>query len=54
LIEAGPNTPPFFRGGLLVDLEEVLGRKVEVVEERALMDLAAAAEAAQRGEDDKM
>ena len=28
LIEAGPCTPPWFPGGLLVDLEEVLGRRV--------------------------
>lgn len=36
LIEAGPNTTPFFPGGLIADLEDALGRKVDVVEEQAL------------------
>ena len=36
LIEAGPNTTPFFPGGLVVDLEETLGRKVDVVEVQGL------------------
>jgi uncharacterized protein len=36
LIEAGPDTTPFFPGGLIADLEEELGRKVDVVEEQAL------------------
>ena len=31
LIEAGPGTPPWFPGGLLVDLEEELGRRIELV-----------------------
>ena len=39
LIEAGPYTTPFFPGGLIADLEEVLGRKVDVVEEEALHHL---------------
>src|SRR5205807_1935846 len=39
LIEAGPNTTPFFPGGLIADLEEELGRKVDVVEEEALHHL---------------
>jgi predicted nucleotidyltransferase len=33
LIEAGPRTPPWFPGGLLVDLEEELGGRVDVAEE---------------------
>ena len=36
LIEAGPDTSPFFPGGLIADLEEALGRKVDVVEDAAL------------------
>lgn len=36
LIEAGPSTSAFFPGGLVADLEEVLGRKVEVVEAAGL------------------
>jgi hypothetical protein len=36
LIEAGPQTTPFFPGGLIADLEEALGRKVDVVENSAL------------------
>jgi hypothetical protein len=36
LIEAGPRTPPWFPGGLLVDLEEELGRRVDVAEEGSL------------------
>ena len=36
LIDAGPQTPPWFPGGLLVDLEEELGRKVDIAEESAL------------------
>ena len=39
LIEAGPLTPPWFPGGLLVDLEDVLGRRVDVAEERTLHPL---------------
>src|SRR5664279_6201463 len=39
LIEAGPRTPPWFPGGLLVDLEEALGRKVDVAEESSLHPL---------------
>ena len=39
LIEAGPQTPPWFPGGLLVDLEEELGRKVDVAEEKTLHPL---------------
>lgn len=36
LVEAGPNTPPWFPGGLLADLEEELGRKVDIAEESTL------------------
>jgi predicted nucleotidyltransferase len=39
LVEAGPNTSAFFPGGLLIDLEEALQRKVEVVEEQGLHHL---------------
>jgi predicted nucleotidyltransferase len=39
LIEAGPQTPPWFPGGLLVDLEEELGRRVDVAEESTLHPL---------------
>lgn len=36
LIEAGPRTPPWFPGGLLADLEEELGRRVDIAEESTL------------------
>ena len=36
LIEVGPQTPPWFPGGLLFDLEAELGCKVDVAEEGAL------------------
>lgn len=36
LIEAGPRRTPWFPGGLLADLEEELGRKVDIVEENGL------------------
>ncbi len=36
LIEAGPTRTPFFPGGLLADLEDELGRRVDVVEENGL------------------
>ena len=36
LIEAGPRRAPFFPGGLLADLEGVIGRRVDVVEEKGL------------------
>jgi predicted nucleotidyltransferase len=39
LIEAGPHTPPWFPGGLLVDLEEELGRRVDIAEESTLHPL---------------
>ena len=36
LIEAGPDTTPFFPGGLITDLEEALDRRVDIVEEQGL------------------
>ena len=36
LIEAGPSTSSWFPGGLIADLEDALGRRVEIVTERAL------------------
>jgi predicted nucleotidyltransferase len=39
LIDAGPHTPPWFPGGLLVDLEEELGRRVDIAEECTLHPL---------------
>jgi uncharacterized protein len=31
LVEAGPETTPWFPGGIVADLEEALGRRVDVV-----------------------
>ena len=39
LIEAGPARTPFFPGGFLADLEDELGRPVDVAEECALHKL---------------
>jgi uncharacterized protein len=36
LIDAGPNRTPFFPGGLVRDLESLLGRPVDVVTEKGL------------------
>ncbi len=36
LVEVGDNHSPFFPGGLLVDLEDLLGRKVDIITEDAL------------------
>jgi predicted nucleotidyltransferase len=36
LIETGPVTSSWFPAGLILDLEQLLGRRVEVVTERAL------------------
>jgi len=36
LVDVGPERTPFFPGGLLADLEELLGCKVEVVTENGL------------------
>jgi predicted nucleotidyltransferase len=35
LVEAGATTSPWFPAGLVLDLEELLGRHVEVVTEKA-------------------
>jgi len=32
LVEAGENTSPFFPGGLLADLQDILGCRVDVAE----------------------
>jgi predicted nucleotidyltransferase len=37
LVDAGPVTSPWFPGGLVMDLEGLLGRRVDVVTERGLM-----------------
>ncbi|OGR87538.1 MAG: DNA polymerase subunit beta [Elusimicrobia bacterium RIFCSPLOWO2_01_FULL_60_11] len=31
LVDVGPNPSPFFPGGLLTDLESLLGKKVDIV-----------------------
>ena len=36
LIDAGPTTSSWFPAGLILDLEEILGRRVEIVTEKAL------------------
>ncbi len=36
LVDVGPDPSPFFPGGLLADLEELLGRRVGVLTENAL------------------
>jgi hypothetical protein len=36
LIEKGPTTSPWFPAGLVLELEESLGRRVDVVTEKAL------------------
>ena len=39
LVDVGPNPSPWFPGGLVVDLQELLGMPVQVVTERGLNDL---------------
>ncbi len=39
LVEVGPNHSFFFPGGLVADLEDLLGRRVEVVEPEGLHPL---------------
>jgi uncharacterized protein len=39
LIDVGADTGPWFPGGLVAELEELLGRRVQVVTERGLDDL---------------
>ncbi len=36
LVDAGPGATPWFPGGLILDLEDLLGRRVDVVTERGL------------------
>ena len=36
LVEVGPDRTPFFPGGLLADLEDLLKRKVDIVTEDGL------------------
>ena len=36
LVEVGPDHTPYFPGGLLVDLEDLLERKVDIVTEGGL------------------
>lgn len=36
LIDKGPTTTSWFPAGLVLDLEEILGRRVEIVTEKAL------------------
>jgi len=36
LVDVGPGRTPFFPGGLIADLEELLGRQVDVVTEDGL------------------
>jgi len=36
LIDAKPATTPWFPGGLIADLEDLIGRRVDVVTERAV------------------
>ena len=39
LVEVGGNPSPWFPGGLVAELEELLGRRVQIVTERGLDDL---------------
>jgi uncharacterized protein len=39
LVDVGPNPSPWFPGGLVADLEDLLSRPVQVVTERGLNDL---------------
>jgi predicted nucleotidyltransferase len=36
LVEVGPDHTPFFPGGLIADLEELLGKRVQVVTQEGL------------------
>jgi predicted nucleotidyltransferase len=36
LIDVGPTTSSWFPAGLILDLQEILGRRVEIVTEKAL------------------
>lgn len=39
LVEVGPNPSPWFPGGLIADLEDLLGRPVQVITEAGLNSL---------------
>ena len=39
LVEVGPDTSPWFPSGLVADLEDLLGRRVQIVTGRGLNDL---------------
>ncbi len=39
LIDVGPDLSPWFPGGLVADLEELLGRSVQVITEQGLDSL---------------
>ncbi len=39
LVDVGPDVTPWFPGGLVAELERLLGRRVQVVTERGLDDL---------------
>ena len=39
LVDVGPDPSPWFPGGLVADLEKLLGRRVQVITERALDEL---------------
>ena len=39
LVQVGPDPSPWFPGGLVAELEVLLGRRVQVVTERGLDDL---------------
>jgi len=36
LVDAGPETTPFFPRGLVADLEQLLGRRIDIVEPEGL------------------
>jgi len=36
LVDVGPNASPWFPGGLVAELEELLGRRVQIVTEHGL------------------
>ena len=42
LVEVGPEPSAWFPGGLVADLEELLGRRVQVITERGLDELLSA------------
>ena len=39
LVDVGPHPSPWFPGGLVADLEDLLGKRVQVVTEGGLNDL---------------